>query len=169
MPTAGRIDMADEGGTLAARTDAGDAVPPPPLDRPHLVDSTVWSKVRPRPTLVSWFNGEVRAGRILTCGVVVLELLRSARNSEAFRSQSRMLDLLGHCPVGTAEHARACEVQRSLAERGRHRGVPPADLLIAAAAESAQVPLLHYDHDYDLIAEESRQPVRWLAPAGSLA
>ena len=158
--------MAAEG-TPILGADIGEAVPPP-LDRPHLADSTVWSKVRARPTLARWFNGEVRAGHILTCNVVVLELLRSARNTDAFHAQSRLLELLDHCPVGMAEHTRACDVQRLLAERGRHRGVPPADLLIAAAAESAQVPLLHYDHDYDLIAEASQQPVRWLAPTGSL-
>ncbi len=43
------------------------------------------------------------------------------------------------------------------------------DLLIAAAAEAGSVPVLHYDHDYDLIAEVSGQVVRWILPAGSLS
>ncbi len=59
-------------------------------------------------------------------------------------------------------------MQQLLAAQGQHRGIPPADLLIAAAAESAQVPLLHYDHDFDLIAGVTGQPVRWLLPAGTL-
>ncbi|MDQ3988343.1 MAG: PIN domain-containing protein [Actinomycetota bacterium] len=138
------------------------------LDRPHLADTTVWSKIQPHEALARWFNEEVRAGRILTCDVVALELLRSARNTDTFRTQSRLLGLLEHCPTGLDEHARAREVQRSLAEQGRHRGIPPADLLIAAAAEAVNVPLLHYDHDYDLIAEVTDQPVRWFVPAGSL-
>jgi predicted nucleic acid-binding protein len=41
-------------------------------------------------------------------------------------------------------------------------------VLIAAAAEAAGVTVLHYDEDYDRIAEITGQPVRWLAPKGSL-
>lgn len=146
------------------------AGPESPLPEPHLADSTVWSKVRhrERPELADWFNTEVREGRVLVCEPVVLELLRSARNAAAFSRQSELLDLLGSCPVGTREWRRARAVQSLLAARGQHRGVPPQDLLIAAAAESAGVTLLHYDQDYDLIAEVTGQSMRWLAPKGSL-
>lgn len=148
---------------------APESVPlPAPLSRPHLADSTVWSKVRPYPALADWFNAEARSGRIMTCDVVVLEVLRSARNSDAFATQQRMLGLLPSCAITGAEGARALDVQRALADHGHHRGVPPADLLIAAAAEASSAPVLHYDHDYDLIAAVSGQPVRWLLPAGSL-
>ena len=41
-------------------------------------------------------------------------------------------------------------------------------LLIAAAAEAADVSVLHYDEDYDRIAAITGQPTRWLAPKGSL-
>ncbi len=149
------------------QTRSPDAVPGP-LPQTHLADTTVWSKVRPRPLLADWFNEEVRSGRIATCDIVVLELLRSARNSQAFVSQSRLLALLPGYPIAAAEWARGHEVQQLLAAQGQHRGIPPTDLLIAAAAESAQVPLLHYDHDFDLIAGVTGQPVRWLLPAGTL-
>jgi predicted nucleic acid-binding protein len=46
--------------------------------------------------------------------------------------------------------------------------VPPADLVIAAAAESAGIPVLHYDHDHDLISAVTGQATRWLVPRGSL-
>ena len=49
-----------------------------------------------------------------------------------------------------------------------HRRVKRADLLIAAAAESAGVPVLHYDADFEVIAEITGQPTRWIAPRGSL-
>ncbi|MGH4017447.1 MAG: PIN domain-containing protein [Pseudonocardiaceae bacterium] len=143
-------------------------VVPGPLVEPHLADTSVWSKVRTQSALADWFNAEARAGRIVTCGVVVLELLRSARNTVSFRAQSEMLEVLERCPEGATQFARAREVQALLADQGRHRGIPPADLLIAASAEAASVPILHYDHDYDLIAEVSGQIVRWVMPAGSL-
>ena len=87
------------------QTRSPDAVPGP-LPQTHLADTTVWSKVRPRPLLADWFNEEVRSGRIATCDIVVLELLRSARNSQAFVSQSRLLALLPGYPIAAAEWAR---------------------------------------------------------------
>lgn len=141
----------------------------PPLPAPVLADSTVWSKVRGRPELSEWFNAEVRAARVWVCEVIALELLRSARNPAAFTMQSRLLALLPSCPISVTEWRRAREVQHLLAGKSWHRGVPPADLLIAAAAEAANVPVLHYDHDYDLIAKVSGQPVRWFVPAGTLS
>jgi predicted nucleic acid-binding protein len=143
---------------------------PEELHRPHLADSTVWSKVRHRahPELARWFNASVRDDLVLTCHVVVLELLRSARNDASFLHQSEQLELLRSCPIDGSVWLRAREVQPRLSARGEHRGVPPADLVIAAAAEQAGVPLLHYDHDFDRIVAVTSQPARWLLPAGQL-
>lgn len=41
------------------------------------------------------------------------------------------------------------------------------DLLIAATAERHRVTLLHYDHEYDLIATVTRQPTEWVVPRGT--
>jgi len=145
--------------------------PVAPLDERHLVDSTVWSKVRTtsRPDLAEWFNAMVRADLVATCEPVVLELLRSARNASACAHQSEMLGLLPIAPTGPNAFRRALVVQAALAARGQHRGVPPVDLLIAASAEAAGLPLLHYDHDFDLIASVTEQRCRWLVPSGSLS
>ncbi len=61
---------------------------------------------------------------------------------------------------------RAVEVQDSLADRSQQRGVKIADLLIAAAAEAAGLVVLHYDHDFDVIAGVTGQPTEWILPAG---
>jgi predicted nucleic acid-binding protein len=50
-----------------------------------------------------------------------------------------------------------------------HRRVPPAELLLAAAAEDAEVPLIHYDRDYARIAAVSDLEQVWLVPDGPLA
>lgn len=143
---------------------------PPQIRRPHLVDSTVWSKVRTRtrPDLAEWFNTAVQADLVVTCDAVVLELLRSARDSASFLNQAGLLSLLPAVPTGASEVRRAREVQALLATKGQHRGVAPVDLLIAAVAEAADLPLLHYDHDYDLIAAVTSQESTWLLPPGSL-
>lgn len=64
---------------------------------------------------------------------------------------------------------RAVEVQDQLAARSQHRGAKIADLLIAAAAEAAQLVVLHYDHDFDVIANVTGQPVEWIVEAGSIS
>jgi predicted nucleic acid-binding protein len=42
------------------------------------------------------------------------------------------------------------------------------DLIIAAAAELAGLTVLHYDHDFELIASVTGQPHEWVVPRGSI-
>jgi predicted nucleic acid-binding protein len=68
----------------------------------------------------------------------------------------------------TADHVqRARQVQRLLASRSQ-RGRKIPDLLIAAAAEEAELIVLHYDADFDLIAKATGQRCQWVVPAGSI-
>ena len=64
---------------------------------------------------------------------------------------------------------RAVAAQDALAARSEQRGAKIADLLIAAAAEAAGLVVLHYDHDFDLIAKVTHQPVEWILPAGTVS
>jgi predicted nucleic acid-binding protein len=48
------------------------------------------------------------------------------------------------------------------------RSVGLPDLLVAAVAEREHVTVLHYDADYDLVAEITGQPVRWVVPRGAV-
>ncbi len=64
---------------------------------------------------------------------------------------------------------RAVDVQDALAARSAHRGAKIADLLIAAAAEAAGLVVLHYDHDFALIASVTRQPLEWIVPPGKVS
>jgi hypothetical protein len=61
----------------------------------------------------------------------------------------------------------ALDVQTELAQVGKHRGVALPDLLIAATAHRHGVTLLHYDHEYDLIASVTAQPMDWVVPRGT--
>ena len=80
------------------------------------------------------------------------------------------LDALRNVAMGDRVWRRATDVFEQFAERGplHHRQVALPDLLVAAAAELAELPLLHYDRDFELIAEVTGQPVRAIAPLGSL-
>ncbi|MBA2359715.1 MAG: VapC toxin family PIN domain ribonuclease [Actinobacteria bacterium] len=97
-------------------------------------------------------------------------MLYSARNGHEFADIREELDALADCPIGKAQWERALWVYEQLSARGgaHQRSVKHPDLLIAAAAEAADVAVLHYDEDYDRIAGITGQPTRWLAPRGSL-
>lgn len=103
--------------------------------------------------------------------MVRLELLWSARNAAHFATIRQTLDAVREAPMGDRVWRRATDVFEQLANRGplHHRQVALQDLLVAAAAELAELPVLHYDRDFDLIAEVTGQPMRAIAPLGSLA
>jgi len=130
----------------------------------------VWSRRRAYPQLRAAFDGALIDGELATCDMVALELLYSARNPGEFAEIRLELAALPDCPIAPGQWQRALRVYEQLSRRGgaHQRSVKHADLLIAAAAEAAGVAVLHYDEDYDRIAEITGQPTRWLAPAGSL-
>ena len=64
---------------------------------------------------------------------------------------------------------RAVEVQDALADRSQQRGAKIADLLIAAAAEAAGLVVLHYDHDFEVIADVTGQSTEWIVPPGTVS
>lgn len=77
------------------------------------------------------------------------------------------LGALPDCPISGRNGSAPCVYERL---SGRSSTASPCGqaphLLIAAAAEAADVTLLFYDN-YDLI-DITGQPMRWLAPQGSL-
>ena len=70
-------------------------------------------------------------------------------------------------PIDERVTQRAIDVQHELARRGHHR-LPLPDLLIAAVAEINSLAVMHYETDYDRIAEVTRQAVEWVVPRGSI-
>lgn len=102
--------------------------------------------------------------------MVRLELLRSTRDHADLVTKRSDIDALREVGMGDRVWRRATDVLELLSEAGplHHRSVPIPDLLIAAAAELAELPVLHYDHHFELIAEITGQPIRSIAPLGSL-
>ena len=71
--------------------------------------------------------------------------------------------LFPRAPVNEAVLDRAIEVQGELGQAtGSRRSL---DLVVAAAAELAGLVLLHYDHDFDLIAAVTGQPMERVVPS----
>lgn len=136
----------------------------------ELADTSAWAAQRRDAAIARDFAERSRRGQVGTCRQVVLEMLVAAQESPAFDLVLAGLNQLRDFPIRRREWDRAADVMHALLERGplQHRQVELPDLLIAAAAESAEVPVLHYDRHFELIAEVTGQPVRALAPIGSL-
>lgn len=137
----------------------------------QLADTSAWVWTRVvGGQLRTAFDEAVIEGEVATCDIVRLELLYSTRNATEFTRLRSELNALPNCPIDAAQWQRALEVYEQLAHQAglHHRAVRHPDLLIAAAAEAAGIPVLHYDEDYDRIAAITRQEVHWLAPRGSL-
>ena len=99
--------------------------------------------------------------------MVDLELLYSAQSDdvEDLAGERR---LLPEAPVTPETLDRAFEVMESMRARGQRRAAKPADCIIAASAEFSGLTILHYDRDFEHIAEVTGQNTEWVAPAGSL-
>jgi predicted nucleic acid-binding protein len=100
-----------------------------------------------------------------------IELLYSTRTRQEFDELEDDLLALRNIPFNDAICGAAIRAMRDLAAHsdGYHR-VKPADALIAAAAQNhPQVRgVLHYDHDFDRLADVLDFDSVWIAPPGSI-
>jgi predicted nucleic acid-binding protein len=135
----------------------------------YLADKSALTRRETRPEVRQVIEPLLLSGAIATCGIVDLELLYSASSPAVYASLAASLRALPRVPVTEATIDRALEVQASLAKRSQHRAVPLPDLIVAACAESVELTVLHYDGDYDRIAEITGQPTQWVLPRGSVA
>jgi predicted nucleic acid-binding protein len=109
------------------------------------------------------------AGLVAVSIVTELEVGYSARSTGHYRDTRRLiLDRLLPVHIPPRAEYRAREVQATLVERRQHRAVSIPDLLIAATAEIERLTVLHYDADFDLIAEVTGQPSEWIVPRGTI-
>jgi len=106
-------------------------------------------------------------GLVATCGIIDLEIGFSAQTAAVHQDIRRERRSLPRARIDDEALGRAFEVQGVLAERGRHR-LPIPDLVIAAAAESAGLTVLHYAADFERIAEVTGQEQDWVVPRGSV-
>lgn len=110
----------------------------------------------------------IESGEAATCSIVDLEVLFSARNQQDHETiRERRLLAYDRVPLTQDVFDRAVEVQGALAKRGHHR-LPIPDLIVAAAAESAGLVVLHYDADFERIAAVTGQPAEWVVPRGAV-
>ena len=133
----------------------------------HLIDKSAWARLHHQSVIEKW-QVEVTSGRVAVTGIGMLEILISSTSTRDF-TEGRF-ELMGMPRVAVTEQIidRAIDVQGEMVGRGTHRAPSPADLILAACAEVNGLSVLHYDHDFDLIADVTGQSMEWVAPAGSI-
>jgi len=142
--------------------------------RALLIDHSVWARAsdgRLAGAARERFEEALATGELWTCPPALLEMRYSARDSKAFALTAKRLDALEHAPLSAEAAASAITAQAALAAApGISHRVKPVDLLIAAIAATMSIGVLHYDHDYDTIAEHTQlsYPSVWVAPRGSM-
>jgi predicted nucleic acid-binding protein len=134
----------------------------------YLLDKSALVRVR-YPGVDAVITPLMRAGQIATCGIIDLEVLYSSRTPDEYESvwMHRHRDYRQLALTQPAVE-RALHVQRTLAAGSQHRSVGLSDLLIAATAELNDAVMLHYDQDYDVIADVTGQRAVWVVPRGTV-
>lgn len=110
-----------------------------------------------------------RLGLLATCVTVDLEVGYAARDPAGYARTARARAIgFTDLPLESAIGERAREVQAMLARRSQHRAAGIVDLLTAATAEHHAAVVLHYDSDFDHIAEVTGQQTRWVVRRASV-
>lgn len=133
----------------------------------YLGDTSALARIT-QPKIADRLRPLLESGLVARCTPTDLEAGFSSVSPPSHRKMRHSRSAWPFVAMDQLVLDRAVEVQDELAGRSQQRGAKIADLLIAAAAESAGLVVLHYDHDFDLIAGISGQPTEWIVPVGTV-
>jgi predicted nucleic acid-binding protein len=135
---------------------------------PLVVDTSAWARGNHPHVRELWIQA-LLADRLRISPLVRFEILLTARDGHGFDVVAERLSALRHAPLTTAVIRAAQDAMRTLAHRysGAQR-LPIVDYVVAAAAQESGSAVLHYDSDYETLAEVMAFESVWLAPAGSI-
>lgn len=137
-----------------------------------LLDNSAWARLLQGVVVgdrADQIRQLVKLHAIGVCLPFLLEAGYSARAAADRKQIMSRLELFPRVAVDGEVERTALQAQRELAEIGHHR-LPPVAVMIAACAHRAEAGVLHYDADYDILAERTSLVFEseWLAPVGTL-
>lgn len=132
----------------------------------HLADKSAWEQARYDKRARQRLHDLRETRRLAVCIVSTAELLYSARNADELARMRLDLSSLAYLHMTPVAEQHLVHVMAALALHGRHR-TPIPDLMLAAIAHAHSAVVLHYDSDYERIAEVTGQPHEWILPRGS--
>ncbi len=142
-----------------------------PFDgRDLVVDNSAFQRGGHEFVRDDWLQALER-GQLYRSPILEFEVLYSARNAREHTELREELQALRPLALSEAVIEAALDAQAELAEyaAGFHR-LPHQDYLVAAIAAAHGLGLLHYDNDFDRIAEHTSLAFEsvWIASAGTL-
>ena len=132
----------------------------------YLLDKSAlarWAK----PTVAPVLDELSDRGLLAVCGAIEIEVIHNARTVTEAQRARWLLRGFDWLAMPDEIWDRAVEIQVQALQKGYHRALSMADLLVAATAERHSATVLHYDGDYDMIAAITGQATRWVVPAGN--
>ncbi len=133
-----------------------------------LIDTSAASRMRLR-AVAERLEPLITGGLVATCATLDAEALYSARSSREYEEvRADRPVAYEYLPTDDEHWQRAFDAQRALARTGRHRAVGIADLLTAVLAAEHGMTVLHYDADFEIVAEVLPLSHRWVLPRGSV-
>ena len=132
----------------------------------HIVDTSVLTRLD-EAAIRDAIEVRAERGELARAGISDLEIGYSARGVGEWDRLRTALQVFELVETSSEHLRRARQVQRLLAAR-HQRGRKVPDLLVAAAAESRNLTLFHYDADFERIGAVTGQPCDWVVPAGSI-
>lgn len=137
------------------------------LGEPVLADKSAWVQQAYSASAREQIELLRSTGRLYLCAVTIAELLYSSRSAEEMAADEEDLALLGVLHIDTEVEGKVPWILRQLATRGQHRAPSIADLFVSAVALTNDATVLHYDKDFELIADVAGLRHEWIVPRGT--
>jgi hypothetical protein len=138
--------------------------------RKLVVDNSAFQRGGNEIVRADWLRA-LEEGHLYRSPILEFEVLYSARNAREHAQLTEELEALRPLELSETVVGAALEAQAELARHaaGFHR-LAHQDYLVAAIAAANELGVLHYDADFDRIAEHSSLAFQsvWIARAGSL-
>ena len=120
-----------------------------------LVDTSAWIEfLRDTGSPVCRRVDDLLAAEIATCDAVRTEVLAGARDEQHLQQLRRLLARASTLPTEPVDYDAAAALYRTCRQRG-HTVRKLIDCLIAAVAIRGNVPVLHTDVDFDILAQHT--------------
>jgi len=134
----------------------------------YLGDTSALARLR-KPEIGDRLGPLLEAGLVARCTPTDLEAGFSSPDPVSHQTMREHREAWPFVVMDQSILDRAVAVQDALATLSLQRSAKIADLLIAAAAEAAELVVLHYDRDFDVIADVTGQPTEWIVEAGTVS
>lgn len=133
----------------------------------YLVDNSVFQRLPHDPQVADALRSYAHRGLFATCLPITLEAGHSATSGGDHDRVIKLVTARWHLPIDDEVERQALTLQSALWRGGLVRAAGVNDLVIAAAAIVHGALVVHYDVDFEHIAQVSELRQEWVVPRGS--